>query len=370
MNAAKNNQFNPNYAVPPGAMLEEWLEEHGMSQTALAERMGRPIKTINELIKGKTSFTQETAFQLEAVTGIEASFWTNADRIYQERDSRLEEEARLKSWVDWARQFPFAEMVQFKWIAPAAEPVARVRALLRFFGVATPEAWEAVYGNFQVAYRKSPAFTSNPAHLGAWLRQGEVEASNLNCDTYDESRFKSALVELRRLTNAPPDQAGEILVERCKSVGVAVVFVPELPKTHVSGSTRWISPSKALIQLSLRYKSDDHLWFTFFHEAAHILLHGKKEVFVEFKDKDDLKEKEADCWAADFLIPSINWRRFIASGHLKSPDIQSFAKELGISPSIIVGRLQREKRIGFNECNSLKQRLSLVAAEANPTSTY
>lgn len=351
-------------------MLEEWLEEHGMSQTALAERMGRPIKTINELIKGKTSFTQETAFQLEAVTGIEASFWTNADRIYQERASRLEEEERLKSWVAWARQFPFPEMVQFRWIAPATEPVARVRALLRFFGVATPEAWEAVYGNFQVAYRKSPAFTSNPAHLGAWLRQGEVEASNLSCDAYDESRFKSVLVELRRLTNAPPDQAGEKFVEQCKSAGVAVAIVPELPKTHVSGATRWVAPSKALIQLSLRYKTDDHLWFTFFHEAGHILLHGKKDVFVEFKGKDDPKEREADRWAADFLVPQAEWRRFIAAGRMKSPDIQSFAAEVGISPSIIVGRLQHEKHIRHDECNGLKLRLRLVAAEANPTSTY
>jgi addiction module HigA family antidote len=369
MNATKNNPFNPNYAVPPGAMLEEWLEERGMSQTALAERMDRPIKTINELIKGKTSFTQETAFQLEAVTGIEASFWTNADRIYQERASRLDEEERLKSWVGWARQFPFPEMVQFGWVAPAAEPVARVRALLRFFGVATPEAWEAVYVDFQVAYRKSPAFNSNPAHLGAWLRQGELEATKLDCEAYDELRFKSALTGLRRLTTAPPNHAGEKLVEQCKSAGVAVAMVPELSKTHVCGATRWVTPVKALIQMSLRYKTDDHLWFTFFHEAAHILLHGKKDVFVEFNAKDNPKEKEADRWAADFLVPPTEWRRFVSAGRMKSPDIQSFAAELGIHPSIVVGRLQHEKRIPFVACNGLKRRLRLVAAEASPTST-
>jgi plasmid maintenance system antidote protein VapI len=350
-------------------MLEEWLEERGMSQTALAERMDRPIKTINELIKGKTSFTQETAFQLEAVTGIEASFWTNADRIYQERASRLDEEERLKSWVGWARQFPFPEMVQFGWVAPAAEPVARVRALLRFFGVATPEAWEAVYVDFQVAYRKSPAFNSNPAHLGAWLRQGELEATKLDCEAYDELRFKSALTGLRRLTTAPPNHAGEKLVEQCKSAGVAVAMVPELSKTHVCGATRWVTPVKALIQMSLRYKTDDHLWFTFFHEAAHILLHGKKDVFVEFNAKDNPKEKEADRWAADFLVPPTEWRRFVSAGRMKSPDIQSFAAELGIHPSIVVGRLQHEKRIPFVACNGLKRRLRLVAAEASPTST-
>lgn len=368
MNATKNTPFNPNYAIAPGAILEEWLEEHGMSQTALAERMDRPIKTINELIKGKTSFTQETAFQLEAVTGIEASFWTNADRIYQERSSRLEEEARMELWADWARQFPFAEMVKFGWVAAVVEPGARVRTLLRYFGVASPEAWESVYVNFQVAYRKSPVFKSHPAHLAAWLRKGELEATKLDCEAYDETRFKTALGELRRLTTAPPDHAGEKLVEQCRSAGVAVALVPELPKTHVCGATRWVTQSKALIQMSLRYKTDDHLWFTFFHEAGHILLHGKKDVFVEFNAKDNPKEKEADRWAADFLVPPTEWRRFIGTGRMKSHDIQSFAAELSIHPSIIVGRLQHEKRIPFAACNNLKRRLRLAPAEAHLTS--
>lgn len=368
MNATKSSPFNPNYAVAPGAILEEWLEERGMSQTALAERMDRPIKTINELIKGKTSFTQETAFQLEAVTGIEATFWTNAYRIYIERAARLEEEQRLKSWADWAKRFPLSEMAQFGWIGADADPVGRVRGLLRYFGVATPDAWESVYAEFQVAYRKSPAFNSNPAHLGAWLRQGELEAAKLDCASYDETRFKRALIELRRLTTAPPEHAGQKLVEQCKAAGVAVALVPELSKTHVSGATRWVTPIKALIQMSLRYKTDDHLWFTFFHEAAHILLHGKKDVFVEFNGKDNPKEMEADRWAADFLIPPTEWRRFIVAGARKSHDIQSFAAELGIHPSIVVGRLQHEKQIPFSSCNGLKRRLCLVPLETNTAS--
>ncbi|MFN8491179.1 MAG: hypothetical protein U0350_26520 [Caldilineaceae bacterium] len=38
-------------------------------------------------------------------------------------------------------------------------------------------------------------------------------------------------------------------------------FVPELAQLRVCGATRWLTPNKALLQLSLRYKTNDHLWF-------------------------------------------------------------------------------------------------------------
>lgn len=339
-----------------------------MTQTELAERMGRPLKTVSELIHGKISILQETAFQLERVTGLEASFWMNADRIYQERAARLAEEEQMVAWKPWANKFPFAKMVDLGWLGPAEEGSARVRSLLRYFAVASPEAWQKQYGQAQVAFRQSTVFAADDAHLGAWLRQGEIAASRVECQPYEEARFKTALTELRRLTSAPADTAGRELVEKCRAVGIAVVFVPELPKTHVSGATRWLTPTKALIQLSLRYKTDDHLWFTFFHEAAHILLHGKREVFVEFKGKTDAKETEADSWAADFLISPADWRQFCAKGAMKLSDIVTFAERLGISPSIVVGRLQHERCIPFAACNGLKRHLRLVPTAQPPPS--
>lgn len=252
-------------------------------------------------------------------------------------------------------------MARYGWLPPAAEPVPRVRALLRFFGVASPEAWAAVYGSFQVAYRKSATFTSDPAHLGAWLRQGELAATQLDCQAYDETRFRTSLNALRGWTTAPFAQSAAKFAFLCQLSGVAVVNVPELPQTLVSGATRRVTPAKALIQLSLRHQTNDHLWFTFFHEAAHILLHGKKDVFVEFNGHENPKEKEADRWAANFLIPPADWRRFVAAGRLKSTDIQAFAGALGLHPGIVVGRLQHEKRIPFTAGNDLKQRLKKEA---------
>ena len=149
----------------------------------------------------------------------------------------------------------------------------------------------------------------------------------------------------------------------CAEAGVALVLVPELPKTHVYGFTRWLTPNKALIQLSLRYKTDDLLWFTFFHEAAHILLHGKRDIFIEKQGVDSPKETEANQWAGDFLIPPAEWTRFLAGLPAKptAAQVSTFARKLGIAPSIPLGRLQhREKRIPPSSFNHLKRQIQIA----------
>ena len=172
-------------------------------------------------------------------------------------------------------------MLRLGWLEHAQNAPEPVPALLRYFGVASPKAWNAHYDQMEVSYRHSPAFTSDPAHLAAWLRRGELQAQETRCAEFNKTAFKTALSEVKALTRAPIAEACPKTTTLCSNAGVAVAFVPELPRTRVCGATRWLSPTKALIQLSLRYKTDDQLWFTFFHEAAHILLHSKKTIFVE-----------------------------------------------------------------------------------------
>lgn len=107
------------------------------------------------------------------------------------------------------------------------------------------------------------------------------------------------------------------------------------------------------------YKTDDQFWFSFFHEAGHILLHGKRNVFLEFKENQkDEEEKEANKFAADLLIPQDEWKRFLALSQKRTKaGIRQFASEIGIAPGIVVGRLQHEKELQPSHCNDLKRRL-------------
>lgn len=356
------NQYTPDYVSPPGETLEEVLEEHKMSQAELAKRMGRPRKTISEIINGKAAITPDTALQLERVLGIPASFWNNRERHYREHLARQEEQERLSKQVEWLDRMPVKEMIKRQWVRFYKDPVEQLREMLNFFGIASPEQWQTALGGADVYFLKSYAFESDPHAVAAWLRRGAIEADQINCAAYNANKFKETLQQVRALTIEPTEIFKLEMVRLCAEAGVAVVFLPELPKTRTCGATQWLNSDRALIQLSLRYKTDDHFWFAFFHEAGHILRHGKRGVFIEFKDKEKNKEElEADAFAADILIPSAEFKQFLASGQYRSKaGIQQFAAEIGIAPGIVVGRLQHEGKLPHNYFYELRRKLKWV----------
>ena len=188
-----------------------------------------------------------------------------------------------------------------------------------------------------------------------------MEAAHQQPIEYDPDAFKRALERVRSLTRELPNDFTSVVIRECNEAGVCVVFVPELPGARVWGATRWLTPSRALIQLSLRYKTDDHLWFTFFHEAGHILLHGRRNVFLEGEQHDqNEKESEADAFAQEWLIPRAKYQVFRRLGAVSCAAVGRFAFELGIAPGIVVGRLQHDGQLDRTQCNNLKKNVDWV----------
>lgn len=355
-----HTEYMPDVVSAPGETLLEMLEERGMSQSELAERTGRPKKTINEIIKGKATITPATALQLERVLGTPASFWNNREQQYRENLARQAERASLEGQVSWLSQFPTKEMIGLGWLPGSDDLVVLLEQVLTFFGIASPTQWNKVWES-NVAYRQSPAFESDPFAVSAWLRKGEIEAQQIDCAPYDSDRFISALSIVRELTVQPPEVFQSETIRVCAEAGVAVAFVPEIPKVRASGAARWLSQNKGMIQVNLRYKTDDQLWFTFFHEAGHILKHGKRDIFIEDGGDHDEKEEEANKFAADFLIPSSEYRHFTPrTGHYSKSEIIDFAAHVGIAPGIVVGRLQHDGKLPPQNCNDLKRTLVWV----------
>ena len=354
-----------NLPVRPGDVLEDELAERGMSQKELARRAGRPAQVINEIVRGKKAITHETALELEKVLGITAQFWINLESIYRMTLARNQERELLEQQVPWLDRFPVRELAKRGWIRRHADKVDKVRALLGFLGIASfDDSWsEAAVG---LRITGGPKFSEGA--LAVWLRQGQLDGGQISAQPYSERRFLHALDEVRKLTSETPEVFLPEMKKLCAEAGVAVVLTQELPKSGANGVARWLTPEKALIQLSIRWRWADIFWFTFFHEAYHILRHELKTPHVEGKGINSLDkraEHEANGFARDLLIDPTDWAAFLEGGDWGSPTVERFAEEISVDPGIVGGRLQHEGLIAYNPLTTLKTRLKWVENNDN-----
>jgi len=353
------NEYIPDSVSCPGETLLETITALGMTQTELARRTGRPVKTINEIINGKAALTPETALQLERVLGVPARFWNNRERHYREHMASEQERERLASETEWLEQLPLKEMIKRGWVRSCADPVEQIRILLDFFGVTSPRPWQELCP--PAAYRNAKAFERNPASVAAWLRRGELLARDASCDPFSKAQLRRLFPQLRGLVLMDPNEGWSRARALCASGGVAAVCVAELPGTRVCGVARWLTPEKALVQLSLRYRTTDQFWFSFFHEIGHVLLHGKTGFFVDTGESaDEVKEGDADRFAGDLPIPPAPYRSFCQAGIFTEGAICRFAQEQQTDPGIVVGRLQHDRLLDWRSaCNHLKSSTTL-----------
>ncbi len=360
--------FEPDWVSVPGETIEDLLEERDWTQAELAERTGFTRKHVNDLVKGRVSITADTALRLEAVFGAPAGFWLRREALYREALERRCRHDALRSDASWLKELPLNQMVKLRWVERVSHRGQQVAKVLDYFGVASVEAWRRQYEKPLAAFRASKKLTKKMGSVAAWLRQGELRATAISCAPYARPGFKNALTEARALTKVPdPTELIPRLVELCAACGVAVVFVPAPEGCPASGATRWLSPEKAMLILSLRHKTNDHLWFTFFHEAAHILLHGKKAQFVDLTDPvDNENEEQADRFARDRLIApasAVRLKNIGLAGKVSKAAVCGFAAEEGIAPGIVVGRMQKEGWLPWTHLNGLKVRYIWMSEE-------
>lgn len=333
----KEYDFEPDYAIPPGETLKETVEAIGMTQKELSKRTGLTVQSINRIYKGEQPILYETADKLELVTGVPARFWNNLEANYREQREKIKQLDELNNNVDWLKKIPVAEMQKRSLIAKTSKKTEQLREVLKFFGVSSVSAWEEIWTNPQVAARRSVCFESMPGPAATWIRQGERIAQAIHCAPYDKSRFKETIKEIRKLTIEEPNVFVPKMIELCAHVGVALALVPEMKKVPWNGATKWLNCNKAMIMVNLRGKREDKFWFSFFHEAGHILHDNKKKLYIN-DDSDDPVEDRANDFAASVLFPG-GLRETIPNLITKSK-IRLFAQEIGLSPGIVAGQFQ------------------------------
>lgn len=351
---ARSDDFRPDWASAPGDTIVDILHERHVSTAEFAERIGQSVDSTKDLLQGRTTITIALARSLERVLGASVEFWMSRDFQYREHAPVLPAADK-----DWLEQLPVGDMVRFGWLKPAPQPAEEKTACLRFFDVSNVQAWHHKYARVleMAAFRTSRSFDSRPAAVAAWLRQGEIESGAINSGKWNPDLFRRSLADARELTREKvPSRFIPRLKTLCADAGVAVVIVRAPSGCRASGATLFLSPRKALLLLSFRYLTDDQFWFSFFHEAAHLVIHGVTRFFLEGIEARSTKEEdEANQFAERVLIPP-EFKQQMLRLPLDGRQVIRFARRVGVSPGIIVGQLQHYQVITYRQLSNLKRR--------------
>jgi len=347
----------------PGDTIQETIDETGMSQAELAERLGRSVPKLNELIKGKAPITKETATKLEYVLGIPASFWLNLERQYQDELLEIEQMEFLEQCTHWIASFPLLNLKKLGILPDTNKKPELAKSLLKFFRVASPRQWETIYTGSSLAFKIDLRFTAEPQAISVWLRFGEIQAENLELRTFDKSTLRENIEKIQALAYTQPDSWLDDLQKICADSGVALVYTPCIAKAPIYGATRWIKNNTLpLIQITDRQKDYNAFWFTFYHELAHILYHGKKDIFIDGLDSmepDKEKEDQADAFASRMLLSEKERNELFQYSKFNRELIIQFSEKFQKHPGIIVAQVQRQYNDLYKDVrlNSLKSKV-------------
>ena len=352
---SKAQGFLPQWISVPGDTVADVLRERDLSVTEFTRQMGEPMEVIEALLAGRTAITIGVARRLQKILGASVEFWMTRDFQYRE-DIAKREASEAKQWLF---ELPVGDMIKFGWLAPPPHPSEEVAACLQFFGVPDIRAWREVYAavNDTVAYRTPRSLDSRPGAVAAWLRRGMIETATLHCAAWNPKKFRESLTAIRALTRAKdPGRFISELKRRCAECGVAVAVVRAPAGCRASGATFFFRDNCTLLLLSSRFLSDDQFWFTFFHEAGHLILHAHRQLILEgFGTSSDVEEEQANLFAERMIVPL---RFDEAFRRLRANAIQviRFARSIGISPGVVVGQLQHRGILRPNQLNRLKRR--------------
>lgn len=353
----------PNWASPPGDTIARVIKTREIDPSEFADAVGLKAHEFEALLQGKLRLSQKLAEALVDQLGSTARFWLARDKDYIKEVARLGD-AKIIGVDEWAESMPVASMRRFGWL-PADSRAKAVRndALLSFFDCKNIQEWGQRYsaGVGAVAFRTSLAFASDGMATLVWLRAGEAQVPPRPNACFDRDEFERILPSLKRVSAFKhPATILQRLREACGRVGVTITTARAPDGCRASGASWFDAEGRPVIHLSFRHLSEDHFWFTFFHEAAHVILHGQNHIDGEgvaaMNSDTEAQESEANAYAQDLLLPDEIRHDLVRRQTLSAKTVIQAARAARVTAGVVVGQLEKAGVLQHGKLSYLKHR--------------
>lgn len=345
----------------PGETIKELLEVNNLTQEDFARKMKINLKTANELINGKGVITNETAFKLGIIFDLPASFWNNLEFNYRAQLKEIEEEAKIKQEYEMIKDV-YNEIAKRNWVPKTSNKMERVQNIKRYLRITDFENIDEEYS--KIACRRSTIKNFSKVNLLLWVQYALRESTKLEVEKFDKEKILNSIEDIKRLTKYEDQkQARKELQQWGAERGIVIIYNSMLKNTAIQGIAKWLTPEKALIQLSDRRKRVDTFWFTFMHELGHLLYGRKKDCYLETDDilLNQEEEQIANEFAKNKLVNRKQYNELLKNIIITDDvekDVIEFASQNNVAPDIVVGLLEYDlEKYDFKTFNKFLRRL-------------
>jgi HTH-type transcriptional regulator/antitoxin HigA len=352
INIGEKKNKTPFLVIHPGKSLQDELEARGLTQSEFAEIIGRPARTVNEIINGKRSITPETARMIAAALGTSADLWLGMQAdydLYALREKSKVKEYEVKERSRLYLLFPIPELVRRNYLAKKIKGADELSsAVLKLFNKSSIEQFnrDTCLANFRTS--KAGDIVKN--YLKSWVLLGKEQAAKMLVKgSFDPIALEKFAFEIKKYSL----EKGGItkVIDELSKLGVRMIFLPHFSKTRVDGAVTWLDRNNPIIIMSLRYDRIDNFYFTLVHEIGHILKHPNEAFSDDINNTgDDDKENEANDFASEafgfnVIVEELKRRKL----NVDATIITSISRDLGIHPGLLVGRLHYEHILEYGQ---------------------
>ena len=338
-------EYNDTIAFHPGYYIKELVDESGLTQEDFAKRLDTTPKNLSLLIRGEQSLSMDIAMKLSRMLGTTVNYWLNLQNAYDvliaefKSQKELEAERKIFEYFDYRffrENFGLPDLPRKK--------DEQIKALREFFSVATLTVFTK--RDMAVSFRSASEDMkeANTARANAMVQIAINQALKIEAPKFDKKKFEKAVDYALTLTTQHGDFY-PLIRKAFEDAGVIFVILPNLPGSGINGATKKIGQNVMLMVNDRRFYSDT-FWFTLFHEIGHII---NGDYGISFEKESGEQEHAADLFAEDSLIPREQYNNFVARGRFGLKDIICFAESINRDPGIVLGRLQNDGLVGFDD---------------------
>ena len=338
-------EYNDTIAFHPGYYIKELVDESGLTQEDFAKRLDTTPKNLSLLIRGEQSLSIDIAMKLSRMIGTTVNYWLNLQNAYDaliaefRSEEELEAERKIFEYFDYRffrENFRLPDLPRKK--------DEQIKALREFFNVATLTVFTK--RDMAVSFRSSTEELpeASVVKANAMVQIATNKALKIDAPKFNKKKFEATIQYALTLTTHHKEFY-PLIRQAFIEAGVILVILPNISGSKINGATKKVGEN-IMLMVNDRRLNADSFWFTLFHEIGHVI---NGDYGISFEKETGEQEAAADRFAEDCLIPPGKYEAFISNNKFSLQDIKDFANQIERDPGIVLGRLQNDGLVGFDD---------------------